>query len=60
MNESHESNKNQIDRKQEHSEIFRDSHGVLLKESRRFCTIKSVLDAKYLPLAPARVNLPVS
>jgi alcohol dehydrogenase (NADP+) len=60
-----DSSKDEVDRKQEHSEIFRDSHGGLLKESRCFCTLKkSMLDAKYLPLAPcsrksAGVMIPV-
>ena len=40
MNERHDSNKNQIDSEQEHSEVFGDNHESFLRQTRCFCTLK--------------------
>jgi hypothetical protein len=36
-----DSGKNQVDGKQEHSEVFGDVHGAFLKQSPSFCTPKN-------------------
>jgi hypothetical protein len=40
VNESHDSNENQIDGEQKHSEIFGDVHESFLRQVRRVCTLK--------------------
>ena len=40
VKESHDPNKDQINRQQEHSEVFSDNHASLLRQVRRVCTLK--------------------
>ncbi len=42
VEQSHDSNKNQVDSKQEHSEVFSDVHGLFLRHGHRLCTLKVV------------------
>jgi hypothetical protein len=39
MEEQRDSYEYQIDREQEHSEVFGDVHAAFLKQSRRLCTL---------------------
>jgi hypothetical protein len=43
-----DSGENQIDGEQEHSEVFGDVHGLVLRQVRCICTLKGSCDAKYL------------
>jgi hypothetical protein len=40
MKECRDSDKNQIDREKEHSEVFGDVHGFLLRQGHHVCTLK--------------------
>src|SRR4030095_11937495 len=40
VEEQSDSGENQIDREQEHSEVFGDVHGFFLRQSPSFCTLK--------------------
>ena len=40
VDERTDSDENQVDCQQEHSEIFCDSHGLFLGQTRHFCTLK--------------------
>ena len=39
VEQSHESNKDQIDSKQEHSEVFGDVHGLVVRQGQYVCTL---------------------
>ena len=43
VEEHGDSNKNEIDREQEHSEILCDIHGFFVSQGYRFCTLKIVV-----------------
>jgi hypothetical protein len=42
VEEHGDSNKDEIDRKQEHSKVFGDIHASFLKQTRRLCTLKDI------------------
>ena len=51
MDESYDSNENQIDGEQKHSEIFGDVHESFLKQAPRVCTPKKAVGAILIRLS---------